>query len=310
MPVADLLAVMESNFAAVQQQLNSSYNLLCTNGQECPGWGVDNFDGRVANLMMKMTPDPQNPRKLFHEFVAPQQTNFTPYVKPEANFDDGAGVFAVPSDLVSYVNSIVGQNKGLQGIYNQAWQDTLADYFQSPADEAVSVVQGQIALFEMSIPASIQGQLYHRFVETVLALPLNYNGHDNQTLFNNFFKLYGTSMIVSSKGGGLVEQRSRWKTPLIHTMDKSTLLGNALIDFTTTTGLGGHGGVLNPTYKANRILDAGNSSGGYWCYGGDPSQCIGGDTSKWQASLNANPVCAILHCYWCGRFHTPHFLLF
>ena len=282
---------MQTNFAAVQQQLNSTINLLCTNRQECPGWGVDNFDGRVTNLIMTMTPDPDNPEKLFHNFVAPQQTVFTPYVKPEANFDDGAGVFAVPSDLVSYVNSIVGRNKGLQGIYNQAWEDDLASYFQSPADEAVSVVQGQIALFEMSIPASIQGQLDRHFVETVLALPLTYDGTDNQTLFNRFFELYGTSMIVSSKGGGLVEQRSRWKTPLIHTMDKPTLLANALIDFTSSTGLGGHGGVLNPTYAANRVVDPGNSSGGYWCYGGDPSQCGHGDTSKWQATLDSNPVC-------------------
>ena len=112
-PVDDLLAAMQTNFEAVQQQLNSSYNLLCTNGQECPGWGVDNFDGRVASLIMRMTHDPTNPKKLYHGFVAPKEVNFTVYVKPEPNFNDGAGVFALPSDIVGFVNSIVGQNKGL-----------------------------------------------------------------------------------------------------------------------------------------------------------------------------------------------------
>ena len=224
-----LLADMQTNFETVQQQLNSSYNLLCTNGQECPGWGVDNFDGRVANLILTLTPDHTNPQKQFHGFVAPQEVVFTPYVKPEPNFDDGAGVYALPSDVVSYINGIVGQNKGLQGIYNQAWEDILDSYFQSPADEAVSVVQGQLALFEMSIPESIQGDFDRPFVETVLSLPPNYNGTNNQALFNRFFELYGTSMVVQSKGGGLVEQRSRWKTPLIQTMDKPTLLANAQV---------------------------------------------------------------------------------
>ena len=182
-PVDLLLADMQTNFETVQQQLNSSYNLLCTNGQECPGWGVDNFDGRVANLILTLTPDHTNPQKQFHGFVAPQEVVFTPYVKPEPNFDDGAGVYALPSDVVSYINGIVGQNKGLQGIYNQAWEDILDSYFQSPADEAVSVVQGQLALFEMSIPESIQGDFDRPFVETVLSLPPNYNGTNNQALF-------------------------------------------------------------------------------------------------------------------------------
>ena len=137
-PIDGLLATMRTNFEAVQQQLNSSYDLLCTNGQECPGWGVDNFDGRVANLILTMTPDPSDPQKRFHNFVAPKEISFTPYPNPQANFADGAGVFALPSDLVSQVDSIVGQNRGLQGIYNQRWKATLDSYFQSPADEAVS----------------------------------------------------------------------------------------------------------------------------------------------------------------------------
>ena len=70
----------------------------------------------------------------------------------------------------------------------------------------------------------------------------------------------------------------RWKTPLINKMDKTALLDNAQIDFSATTGIGGseklkslkclsqlvkkiscpfhtgHGGVLNPTYAANRVV--------------------------------------------------------
>ena len=108
---------------------------------------------------MTMTPDTTNPQKLFHGVVAPRQVTFNLYVNPSANVADGAGVFALPSDLVSYVSGIVGQNQGLQGLYNQRWETILDAYFQSPADEALSVVQGQIALFEMTMPASVRGEL-------------------------------------------------------------------------------------------------------------------------------------------------------
>ena len=182
---------------------------------------------------------------------------------------------------MSKVDAIVGQNRGLQGIYNQGWGTTLDSYFQSPTDEALSVVQGQLALFSMEIPTAVRGQLHKHFVDTVKSLPPNYNGTKNQALFDYFFKLYGTSIVVQSQGGGLLEQRSRWKTPLIHTMNKPTLLANAQIDFTASTGfldwyraspqpqpqprrtgVGGHGGVLDPAYVANRVVDAGNNSGG------------------------------------------------
>lgn len=278
---------MQANFEAGQKQLNSSYNLLCTNGRKCPGWGVDSFDGRVKNLMLTMTP---NSKKLFHSFVVPQQISFTPYAKPQTSFSDGAGVFGLPSDFVTYANAIIAQSKGYRGLYSQSWTDVLNSYFQGHSDTGVSVVQGQVELFDMSLPTSAQGQFEPYFVRNLLLLPGNYSTSDEVTLFNRFFELYGTSMIVQRAGGGLVEQRSRWKTPLGHTMNKSSLLTNAQIDFTKSTGLGGHSGTINPTYAANRVVDSGNSSGGYYCYGGEASMCKKGSTSHWQATLTAHPA--------------------
>ena len=37
----------------------------------------------VANLMLAMTPDTTNPKKQYHNFVAPHRLDFSPFVKPE-----------------------------------------------------------------------------------------------------------------------------------------------------------------------------------------------------------------------------------
>lgn len=286
-PAAGLLADMETNFKAAQQQLKSEQNLLCTNGQECPGWGVDIFDGSVRNLILAMTPDTTNPAKHYRKFVAPKEVTFTPFVKSALSLAEGAGVFAQPSDVVAFVDGLVGQNKGLAGFYTEPWASALSRYFNSDHDTALSVVQGRLALFKMAIPDTKNVVFDRHFMANLLALPSKYSTPTERALFDKFFELYGTNMVVQSSGGGLLEQRSRWNTPLIATLDKPTLLANAKIDFSASTGLGGKGGVLSPSYARNRVLEGGGAGPSYLCYGGDPSQC---GTPQWQSSLPDNPV--------------------
>ena len=94
---------MQARFEAVQQQLNSTKNLLCTDKQSCVGWGVDLFDGRITNVMVRLTADSTDPTKTWRHFIAPKEVQFTPIQNPQASFATGAGVFAVPSAVASYI---------------------------------------------------------------------------------------------------------------------------------------------------------------------------------------------------------------
>ena len=143
-PVSELLATMQLNFLAAQKQLNSTLpqHPLCFFGQECVGWGIDIFDGRVAqSTLVELTVDPDDPSRRWGGYLAPQEVDFEPFVKPEPNFQDGAGAFPLPSDLVSFVNQRVGVNDGLRGIYSSSWEDIFGLYYNDTKDKALSVVQ-------------------------------------------------------------------------------------------------------------------------------------------------------------------------
>jgi len=291
-PVSELLATMQLNFLAAQKQLNSTLpqHPLCFFGQECVGWGIDIFDGRVAqSTLVELTVDPDDPSRRWGGYLAPQEVDFEPFVKPEPNFQDGAGAFPLPSDLVSFVNQRVGVNDGLRGIYSSSWEDIFGLYYNDTKDKALSVVQAQIGLYKMTLlQGAARPPLGRHFAATVQSLPYNYSTPDEQMLWNRFFELYGTSMVVTSISGGLLEQRSRWASPLSARLDKNHLLENARIDFTRSTGLGGHGGELDPAYAAQRTF-VGQGGQPFWCYGGDPSACAE-SIPKWQSTLEASPV--------------------
>ena len=290
-PIDSLLAALENNFLQGQAVVNSTLkqNPLCKWGQECVGWGVDIFDGRVAqSTLVTLTPDPS---KTWNGFLAPAEADFLPFTKVEPNtHTEGTGVFPLPSDFTGFVNDIVSENGGVRGIFSSPWQDVYESYYNGSEDRALSVVQAQVALYEMTLSGSAQLNLERHFINSVQGLPDQYSTSNEQTIWNRFFELYGTSIVTSSTSGGLVEQRSRWNTWLRPDMNVEQLRSNAQRDFTQTTGLPCESGSPDSQYINNRILDSSGSGQSYWCYGGDPSTCGNGSTQAWQSTLTQNPV--------------------
>ena len=155
--VDSLLKVMNDSYLAALQELNSTLpqHPLCQVGQKCVGWGVDQFDGRVTmTSIVKLTLDPTDPATHWHGFLAPQNVDFKAVTNVQPTFPPlSPGVYPLPSDFVSRMHDIVGQTSGLSGIYGTPWGDILADYYNSPADEALSVIQAHFGLYSMQIPA-------------------------------------------------------------------------------------------------------------------------------------------------------------
>ena len=190
-PVDKLLAAMQANYVAGQQSLNATLpqHPLCIDGQECVGWGVDIFDGRVAEAtVLELSVDPADESKKWHGFLAPQQVTFRPFANPQSTFS-GGGVFPLPADFQAYVESIVGPGDGLRGIYSSSWMEIFQSYFNSSADNALSVVQAQIGLFEMEITPEADNKLEKHFVNIVQGLPANYATANERALWNRFFAL-------------------------------------------------------------------------------------------------------------------------
>ena len=239
--VNNLLAEMNASFLAAIEELNSTLpeNPLCQIGQECVGWGVDQFDGRVTMApLVHLTLDPTDPTTLWHKFVAPKNVKFQPFTNLEPTAPPlSPGVYPLPSDYVARVGKIVGKNTGLRGIYSTDWRSILTSYYDSPADEALSAVQAHFALYSMQISALQQMDLDRHFFETVQALPQDYSTDDEKKLWNRFFSLYGTNVVTESTSGGIIEQRTR----LV-----GCLLGCLLACFVVVVGclLGGCGWLL------------------------------------------------------------------
>lgn len=287
-PLDTLLSQLETIFSGAQAMLNAEapLNPLCRQSQECAGWGVNVAYGSVSSFPIVQL-SYNNSNRTWQGFREPAEATVTPFQSPLPNYAVGSAVYSTISDFTNFVGGLLGQGSGLSGIYSQSW-DSVFQQFQDPQDVALTVINGEVALYKMSLPFDLQKQMYvftwDKFALRALqSLPPDYSSPTNQAVYNKFFSTYGTSVVVTSLSGGLMQQTSAWRSFLDQTgYTPQSLLWQGELEYTASTGLGGWFGSPDPTYQQNRVRNS------VLCLGGDPTTCK--NSSAWMASLSVNPI--------------------
>jgi hypothetical protein len=213
----------------------------------------------------------------------PEETVVNPVTNPSFSGLQEAQPLPSMSDFVDYSNAnFAGATppQGSSGIFGEAFSDVFQSYYQRAEDKALSVVSAMRATVHLSLPPdpvtrgySVTFDMF--FLRAIQSFPPPSAYSDltswykkSQPLFESFFDKYGTSIVVEASLGGMVEVYSSWGTPLlVMGFDRPKLAANALIDFTTATGLGGHTDAQDPLYT--KYTDVNKVT----CIGGDPSKC-------------------------------------
>lgn len=290
-PVSAVLAKLDviANNSLSMLKAQEQYNPLCRQGQECVGWGADAASGSPSNFPIAHLTYTDSTR-VYHGFREPVQAQVTPNVNPTFAFDTHA--FPTIADFTDFVGTTFSGASpplGTNGIFGQLFSDVFANFYQRADDSALSVARAALASIQLSLPFDPITQKYtlqfDKFaLQAILSLPPDYNTSANQQIYDSFIKSYGTSVVVKASMGGLLELYSNWKTPLsAQGFDVTKLIDNANIDFTTTTGLGGHTAAHDAGYAKSTTLNPLN------CIGGDPSKCANVSSGAWKDSVAANP---------------------
>jgi hypothetical protein len=293
-PLSQLMDGLDAVAQQSQQQLDQQiqYNPLCRQSQECVGWGVDGATNSPA-LFPVVELTYLDPTRVFDNFTEPIEAIVTPHLSPVAVYS--TEVFPTISDFTNYVDSSfrgASPPGGSNGLYGSNYSSVFASYFHLADDRALSVTKSSFAFVDLSLPPSSTTHEYKfsfdRFAkQALLSLPPDYTSDTNKRYYRAFIKRYGTSTVIKASLGGSVEEHTSWKawlTDADHAFTKQKLADNAKKDFTSTTGLGGHTGALDPGYDdttRNVVLE---------CDGGDPSLCTSAAGVKsWQASILKAP---------------------
>lgn len=287
-PLESLLASFATLANASQAALDSQLPLkpLCRQSQECIGWGVDARTGAPASFpIVKLSYTDAS--KTFHGFRAPVEAQVTDIVSPLFVLD--TQVFARIADYTNFVDSkyiAATPPAGTNGIYSQSFDSVFNAYFQEPDDQALSVCRAVFAVVGLQLPFNPDTHVYKyqldKFAErAVQSLPPAYDTATNKALYRTFFESYGTSVAVRAFQGGMLEQFSSWPTTMMdeEQLSEAMLARDAGIDFTKTSGVGGHGGDVDKQYIRRLTPIA--------CVGGDPTLCT--NATKWTASVFTNP---------------------
>jgi hypothetical protein len=277
---------MDAIGAASKKNLDAQAALdpMCRQHQECVGWGADPVTGSPVQFpALHLTYN--NPSRKFHNKREPEQAQVAPVQNPNFALDTEA--LPTINDFVDYVNthfSGASPPEGSNGIYGTSFGEVFQSFYQRPGDKALTVSQASCALVHMALPFDPVTNTYdatfdkccNNAVQSLPPPPSQPGDNatvaawwkENGDLYRSFFEKFGANVVVSGSLGGLVELYSSWGTPLLEEgFDKQKLQTNAEIDFTTTTGLGGHTGTTDPMYRNDTALNP------LTCVGGDPSKC-------------------------------------
>jgi hypothetical protein len=216
----------------------------------------------------------------------PEETVVNPVTNPSFSGLQDAQPLPSMSDFVDYSNAnFAGATppQGSNGIFGEAFSNVFQSYYQRAEDKALSVVSAIRANVHLSLPPDPVTHGYSVafdkfFLRAIQSFPPPSEDSDAsdpsawykqyQPLFESFFDKFGTSIVVEASLGGMVEVYSSFGTPLLDLgFDKAKLAANALIDFTTATGLGGHEGTHDAMYTNYTDVNA------VTCIGGDPGKC-------------------------------------
>ena len=288
LPIEFTLDQLNADVNASHAQLQADLSLkpLCRISQQCVGWGVDATNSKISKLPILALGFGKSSH-WWNGFRLPEDMFFQPHQNPLFNVDSHP--FYKIGDFTQYRNSLLAQNNGRCGIFDKDNEDVFNAYYQNPQDFSITVTSAQYALYDIQLnedhttKSGYSFTLDHFAQRALWRLPPIYNNR-TKTAFQLFYDNWGSSVVTMSSSGGMVQLVNEWKSILVRHFDQPQLTEQALIDFSTKTGISGHSGTPDPTYKANQVGDQ------LLCLGGSATTSCTGNISAWQASLRENAV--------------------
>jgi hypothetical protein len=291
------LLVSLKNASDAKLKHDLSYNPFCRAQDQCVGWGADVTRGGLSMypiLELDFT-DPATSGQSPSGLVYPKGVKVTPYDNPQW-FPDTQAFPTGDVDSDSYATWIQTNywrlGGGLSGVYSSPLLEVWNGVYQDAADQSFSVSQATLNKYTMDVlvhPGSPSG--YAQRLDNFALAALQSLGpyEQDKGSWHTFFENWGTSVVTSSRHGGMIEYLQYWKTVLSESFTTEQLKANAKIGFTKATTLGGHTGTLDPLFSQYKI-DKSDAD----CYGGDPRLCdsfhiAAGNYTDWVSSLEATP---------------------
>ena len=288
-----LSALKNASQAALQASLK--YNPICRQGQECVGWGVDLGSGKAVNYP-QLTLNFTGSTPSWNGLKYPLGTSVVPNQAPGFAID-GPRALPTEADHFNYVEGLWSSQQGRAGWYSQGEASVTAIY-DDPTDWYPSVTQAIYELYQMTIdpdPTSKSGYAPRMDASALAALQTVGPTYEQDPIgWDTFFQNWGTSVVLESHSGGMLEFVSYASTviPLVVLAGKDNAIAQmqaqAGIVLTNATGLGGHSGTLDLFFGKHSF--PGNQR--YAVFGGDPTKApiTEQNRSAWFESLKAEQV--------------------
>jgi len=288
-----LSALKNASQAALQESLK--YTPICKQGQECVGWGVDLGAGATVNYPL-LTLNFSGSTPSWSGLKYPAGTSVVPSQSPGFAVDEPR-VLLSGADHFNYVEGLWSEQQGRAGWYSKP-AASVTRIFDDPKDWYPSVTQAVYELYHMTIdpdPTSKSGYAPKMDAAALAALQTVGPTYEQDPLgWETFFENWGTSVVLESHSGGMLQFVSFASTviPLTILAGKDDALAQmqaqAAIVLTNATGLGGHSGTPDPTFSKYSFPD----SHLYAVFGGDPTKApiAARNRSAWFESLKAAQV--------------------
>jgi hypothetical protein len=278
---ARIAALQNKSRAKLEADLQ--YNPICKPGQECTGWGVDATSGKVADFPM-LSLDFTGEQPEWHGFKFAKGTLVKGIDSPDYSLDTKA--FQHFDQYMDYVTGLWASGQARGGGYASSLDAIYDDIFQSSADASLGTTVATYELYEMSlIPDASEPSRYHLEMDTFALEALQGLGPWAQDKANwrQFFGAWGTSVVTSSRSGG-IEQLNLYPSTALNNFSGPWLEAQARCKATHEMQ---KGAVCDPDPFCSKYISGKDAR----CFGGDASVCpittspTKEQYSAWQSSL-------------------------
>jgi hypothetical protein len=280
------------NSSAAELKNAAQYNPICKSGAECVGWGVDAYSGQVRAFPIIHLSYNISSGRSWKSKNYPDQSDVNIVQNPGFSPDvDSPFVFPTMPALVEQINRLASDNKGERGVFSLPRETTFDRYFQRDNDVALTVTRFTKNYLEMALKKSSDDSYEFAFDRNarsqLLGLPKDLSTPAAKAMYFRFYEKYGTSVVVSSKHGGVVEQLGSWSTELRTNPSLGPLTGELLSnaaqwDFHQTLGIGSAGS-RSAAYETHR-------SNATFCYGSDPAFDCVHEFGEWSERVMTDPA--------------------
>lgn len=261
---------------------------ICQPGQECVGWGVDVTNGKMGSGVPMLDLNYDSSHSSWRNLVFPKGVTVNGFDAPDFDEPDTRAFLDI-DELTAYKTELLGGNKGRGGAYARTLDDYNDNIFQAKEDVSLTITQAVYALYSMDlVPDGTSPSQYMLKLDEYTLSALQGLGPYEQDadLWREFFGYWGTSAVVSARGGGILEERDMPSTALQQTLERPSLESNG-----KCAARGFH--PIGPTCTMDTIYKSYTSWQHPTGHGGTPVDGVSltaKTMAAWQASVADTPI--------------------